>query len=235
MAFPRRLLADHEELILDLRPHWIALVWPISQVIVIVIGAALGYGYLPDDWPDWTRTAVLVLAAVMLVAGPVRLIVAWLTSHFVLTSDRVIHREGWFAKKSMEMPLERINDVKFKQSVFERIVGAGDLVIESAGEFGQNRFTDIRKPEDVQKKIYEMSERNQDRMMQPPPPPRTDTDRFTGPEHRTTESVVTETTPRAPSIDEQLERLADLRDRGVIDEAEFQDAKDRILGDEPAG
>lgn len=235
MAFPRRLLADHEELILDLRPHWIALVWPVSQVVVILIAAALALGYLPDDWPGWIRTAVLVLAAVMLVGGPIRLIVAWLTSHFVLTSDRVIHREGWFAKKSMEMPLERINDVRFKQSVFERIVGAGDLVIESAGEFGQNRFTDIRKPEQVQKTIYEMSEHNQDRMMGSRPPPSGGTERFTDPEHRTTESVVTETTPRAPSIDEQLERLADLRDRGVIDEAEFQDAKDRILGDEPAG
>lgn len=235
MAFPRRLLADHEELILDLRPHWVALVWPIAQVVVILIGALLALRYVPDSWPGWVETAVLVLAAFMLVAGPVRLIVAWLTSHFVVTSDRVIHREGWFAKKSMEMPLERINDVKFKQSVFERIVGAGDLVIESGGEFGQNRFTDIRKPEQVQKTIYEESERNQDRMMESRPPPSGGTERFTGPEHRTTESVVTETTPRAPSIDEQLERLADLRDRGVIDEAEFQDAKDRILGDEPAG
>ena len=61
------------------------------------------------------------------------------------------------------MPLERINDVKFKQSVFERIVGAGDLTIESGGEYGQNRFTDIRKPEEVQKTIFEQSEKNQAR------------------------------------------------------------------------
>lgn len=26
MAFPKRLLADHERLVLDLRPHWVALV-----------------------------------------------------------------------------------------------------------------------------------------------------------------------------------------------------------------
>ena len=231
MGFPRRLLADHEELVLDLRPHWVALVWPIAQAALILVAAGAALVYTPDDWPDWVTWATLVLALVLLIAYPVRLVVGWLTSHFVVTTDRVIAREGWLARRSMEMSLERINDVRFRQSIFERILGAGDLVIESAGEHGQNRFTDIRHPERVQKTIYEMSEANEQRMMAPrhrDEGPR-DTERLAG--YRTTESVSTET-GRAPSIDEQLERLADLRDRGVIDEAEFREAKERVLGDE---
>ncbi len=226
MAFPRRLLADHEQLVLDMRPHWIALVWPAAQAIVIIIGFGVVWRYTPDTWPEWVYLAELGLALFLLLAYPVRHLIAWLTSHFVVTSDRVIHREGWFAKKSMEMPLERINDVRFKQSVFERIVGAGDLVIESGGEFGQNRFTDIRKPEDVQKTIYEMSEKNQARPGAPATPTRP-TDRFEA-DYRTTETV-----ERPPSVTEQLERLADLRERGVINEAEFQEAKERVLDDAP--
>ena len=226
MAFPRRLLADHEQLVLDLRPHWIALVWPIAQAIVIIVGFGVVWRYTPDNWPEWVYIAELGLTLLLLLAYPVRRIVAWLTSHFVVTSDRLIHREGWFAKKSMEMPLERINDVRFKQSVFERIVGAGDLTIESAGEFGQNHFTDIRKPEEVQKIIFEQSEKNQARPAAAAARTRP-TDTFEA-DYRTTEQLGTDT-GRPPSVTEQLERLADLRDRGVINESEFQEAKGRVL------
>jgi hypothetical protein len=94
----------------------------------------------------------------------VRKFIAWVTSYFVVTSDRVIHREGWIAKRSMEIPLEAINDVRFHQGVFERIIGAGDLIISSASEFGREVFGDIRNPEHVQKTIYQQGELNKDRM-----------------------------------------------------------------------
>jgi uncharacterized membrane protein YdbT with pleckstrin-like domain len=238
MAFPRRLLAEHEDLVLDLRPHWVALVWPVAQGVALAIVTVLAVVYTADlgrPW-HWVPWAAFVAGVVLILATFVRGLVAWLTSHFVVTSDRVIHREGWFAKRSMEMPLERINDVKFNQSVFERMVGAGDLVIESGGEFGQNRFTDIRKPEDVQKTIYEMSERNNLRMANPQAPPaqapqERPTESFED-AYRTTETVDADAV-RPPSSVEQLERLADLRDRGVINEAEFQEEKARILREQP--
>ena len=91
----------------------------------------------------------------------------WLTSYFVVTTDRLIHREGWIAKHSMEIPLEAINDVRFKQTVFERIIGAGTLVVQSASESGREEFKAIRNPEDVQKTIYHQGEMNQQRMFRP--------------------------------------------------------------------
>ena len=36
MPFPRRLLVEGEELVLDLRPHWIALVMPTIATILTV-------------------------------------------------------------------------------------------------------------------------------------------------------------------------------------------------------
>jgi uncharacterized membrane protein YdbT with pleckstrin-like domain len=125
-----------------------------------------------------------------------------------VTSDRVIHRSGWLAKSSMEVPLERINDVRFRQTVFERLVGAGDLVIESGGEYGQNRFSDIRKPEDVQKLIYEMSEENQNRMAGG--------------------GAVRAAGPDDPL--DQLEQLARLRAQGHITDEEYETQKRRLLG-----
>jgi uncharacterized membrane protein YdbT with pleckstrin-like domain len=200
------LLIEGEDLILDLRPHWIALVGPTIVTVVVVAGYLLAVAYAPDEGAG--RSVViwggLVLAVVILIWYPVGRLIAWATSNFVLTSDRVIHREGFIAKRSMEIPLEKINDVRFQQSVFERLIGAGDLILESAGEFGRNVFSDIRNPEQVQKTIYHQGELNQQREMRP--------------------------RAAAPSATSELERLADLRARGVLTEEEFQAQKRKILG-----
>jgi uncharacterized membrane protein YdbT with pleckstrin-like domain len=210
MGFPKRLLADHEEMVLDLKPHWIALVGPALVLVLVILAEVLLFAYF--DPPPVVTWLALLAGAILLIAFPVRAFLAWATSHFVVTSDRVIHRSGWLAKRSMEMPLERINDVTFTQSVFERVVGAGSLRIQSASEYGQNHFRDIRRPEDVQKLIYEMAEANEARMR--------------GSGEATTETIDTE----ADSPLAGIERLARMKDKGIISEEEFETQKRRLLG-----
>ena len=209
MPFPRRLLIPDEQLVLDLRPHPIALVMPTLVTIVGFVAAS--WLTAKTDVADWVWW---VLFLILLVLYPVPKLIAWLTSNFAVTSDRVIHRQGFIAKRSMEIPLEAINDVRFEQGILDRMVGAGTLVISSASEFGRNTFDDIRHPEAVQKVIYEQGESNKKRMYQgsaagqgPPPPP-----------------------PTAPSATTELERLARLRADGVLSEEEFQVQKAKILG-----
>ncbi|MGH2653581.1 MAG: PH domain-containing protein [Actinomycetota bacterium] len=210
MRFPRSLLADHEKLVVDLRPHWIALVGPATVLVLVILAEILLFANF--DPPSMVTWLVLLAGAVVLIAFPVRAFLAWVTSHFVVTTDRVIHRSGWLAKRSMEMPLERINDVTFTQSVFERVVGAGSLRIQSASEYGQNHFRDIRRPEDVQKLIYEMAEANEARM------------RGTG--DARTETIETD----ADSPLDEIEQLARMKDEGIISEEEFETQKRRLLG-----
>lgn len=214
MAFPRRLLIDGEELVLDLRPHWVALVGPIAVTILVIVGWILAFIYAPEDGSG--RSAViwasLAIGLLILIWYPLRAFVAWVTSNFAVTSDRIIHREGFLAKHTMEIPLEAINDIRFQQSLFERMVGAGDLVIQSASEFGRNVFANVRNPEHVQRTIYEQGERNKERMYQSRP---------SGPSP----------SPSSPSVTTELERLAELRNKGVLTESEFQNQKKRILGE----
>jgi membrane protein YdbS with pleckstrin-like domain len=214
MPFPKRLLVPGEELVLDLRPHWIALLLPsLATLGVVIVGLWLISKF--DGVVNWV---VLAAMAILLIAYPIRRLVWWLTSYFVVTSDRLIHREGWIAKHSFEIPLEAINDVRFSQGVFERIIGAGTLIVQSASESGREEFKAIRSPEDVQKTIYHQGEMNQQRMFRPtgtmavpqPAPPAAP--------------------PLAPSTVTELERLADLRAKGVLTEAEFQAQKAKILG-----
>jgi uncharacterized membrane protein YdbT with pleckstrin-like domain len=207
MPFPRRLLIPGERLVLDLRPHPIALFMPaLATVVGLVAATWLATKTSFADWLWW----LLFLALIVLYVVPK--VIAWLTSNFAVTSDRVIHRQGFIAKRSMEIPLEAINDVRFEQGVVDRMVGAGTLVISSASEFGRNSFDDIRHPEEVQKVIYEQGEANKKRMYQgdradTPPAP-----------------------PTSPSATTELERLAKLRDDGVLSEEEFQAQKAKVLG-----
>jgi uncharacterized membrane protein YdbT with pleckstrin-like domain len=206
MPFPRHLLLDHEELVFDLKPHWIAVLPAVFWAIVTVTAAVFAYDFVDDQGWSWGRTAVLIAVAASIFFFTVLPILRWMFTNFVLTSDRVITRRGIIAKQSKEIPLERINDIAFNQTVVERMIGAGDILIESAGERGQERITDVRKPEEVQKTIYRVSEENSDRMMRP---------------------VVNQEGP--DSIPEQLEALGRLRTAGTISEAEFQTKKAELL------
>jgi uncharacterized membrane protein YdbT with pleckstrin-like domain len=203
MAFPTRLLIEGEELVMDLRPHWIALIMPAIATIATLAVMLVLYNVFEEPILD---NVVGIAGTLFLLAYPVRKLVAWLTSHFVVTSDRVIHRRGFIAKYSMEVPLEAINDVRFEQGIVDRIIGAGTLVVQSASEAGRQVFDHIRKPEEVQRTIYHQGELNQQRMVS----------------GRTGQSSHSSTA--------ELERLADLRARGVLTEEEFQAQKRRLLG-----
>jgi uncharacterized membrane protein YdbT with pleckstrin-like domain len=216
MPFPRRLLIEGEDLVLDLRPHPVALLIPALYTIVVTVAVGFLANWLGGPW--WLWPAIWIVA---MLVYPVPRLVHWLTSNFAVTSERVIHRSGWIAKRSMEIPLEAINDVRFEQGIFDRIVGAGTLLISSASEFGTNSFDDIRHPEEVQKTIYHQGEMNKKRMYQgnqssAPAPPAA--------------PAAPVVPPGAPSATTELERLAKLRADGVLTEDEFQAQKAKILG-----
>jgi uncharacterized membrane protein YdbT with pleckstrin-like domain len=208
VAFPRKLLIEGESVVVELRPHWIALVGPVALTLLVLIGWIVAFAKAPASGAGHAVVVwgALIVGLLLLLAYVMPRVVAWATSIFVVTTDRIIHRKGLIAKFSMEIPLEAVNDVRFEQGVFERMIGAGSLVIESAGERGRQVFSDIRHPEEVQREIYAQGEANKQRMYQGGPP------------------------RGAPSTAGELERLADLRDRGVLTPEEFEAQKRRILG-----
>lgn len=206
MAFPPNLLNASESVVLDLRPHWSKLVVPVFMVVLFT--ALTGTAFALAGGTGNLRIVGLVLAAVLLllVLKLVANYATWTTTNFVVTTDRLIHREGVVAKKGIEIPLERVQNIAFNQTLLERMLGAGDLLIESGGESGQNKFTDIRKPQVVQNEIYRQIEANKDR----------DADRMAG-------------ARRDLSVPEQLEKLAELHQRGVLNSTEFEAQKAKLL------
>lgn len=210
MAFPKALLADHEKLVFDLKPHWIALVPSALWTVLFVAASILADRYVFNNdgeyqWWEIAITVGLVLAWYVLAVLP---FLRWYFTSFVLTSDRLITRHGVIAKHSKEIPLERINDVAFNQSVIERFLGAGDLLLESAGERGQNRIANVRKPEQVQLMIYKETEMNNARMMQPG-----------GGMGR----------PPEATVGKQLEELQSLKEKGILSAEEYETKRQELL------
>lgn len=205
MAFSPDQLNHNEEVVLDLRPHW----WFFAKHILAVLAAIIiGIVALAFGAPGWLSLAIGVLILASLVWFGMRYVV-WTTTNFVVTTDRLIVRNGVLSREGIEIPLERVNTVFFRQSLFERIIRSGDLTIESASEMGNQKFTDIRRPLNVQNEIYRQMEAN---------------------ENRKFDRVGNNLAPAAPSIPDQIRQLDELRQQGVLSDVEF-DAKKRELLD----
>ena len=224
MPFPSKLLHRNEEIVLDLRPH----AWFLFEPVVAVLGAVILGGvviYFFGDDSGWFWTTLKSIAGLIVLACLAWVglrYLEWRNINFVVTTDRLIYRSGVLAKRGIEIPLERVNTVFFRQGVFERLIGAGDLTIESAGEMGQQRFTDIRHPSEVQNEIYHQMEENENRKF----------DRIDANIDRKLvgRGVAGETAGASPpSIPEQIERLGELRGKGLLTEQEFQAKKAELL------
>jgi uncharacterized membrane protein YdbT with pleckstrin-like domain len=202
VPFPRKLLNETEEVVLDLHPHW----WFLAKQTVALI-AAIALGLLVRL--NVENGIVQLLAGFLILVALGWWLVRyldWRTTNFVITTDRLIYRHGVLSKHGIEIPLERVNNVLFSQRLFERALGAGDLIIESAGESGRQAFSDVRKPSAVQNEIYRQIEANENRKF----------DRIGGGHS-------------APSVADELAKLDDLRARGVISAEEFAAQKARLL------
>lgn len=216
MGFSADLLSDDEEVVVDMHPHWWTLV-PVSVLLaVVLVGGLAILVNSGDGWPWLLARVVVGILLIMAIGVFASRYATWTTTEFVVTTERVISRKGVLSKQAIEIPLDRINTVFFEQQPMERILGSGDLGIESAGEGGRQTFTNIRKPNMVQAEIYAQKERFEDRRLQrmgqasagaAAPPP-----------------------PAAASIPEQIAQLDQLRQQGVLTDAEFESKKADLLG-----
>ncbi len=248
MAFSRRLLAPGEEIVLEAHPNW-SILAPRAGALLVCVAASLA---LASQWtgaPLWFGFVLLGIVGLVLLFAIAR-VISWRSTYLVLTNMRVVYRTGVLRRLGREIPLGRVQDVTYTQSIFERLVGAGSLTIESAGTSGQEPFRDIAKPAAVQSLINRLiagsaprydttgaggfppvlpptsPPRTARRGGEPPPPP-------TSPPRtarRGGEPPPSEVPPSSQrSSSEDLNRLRELLALGVITEAEYLTKRSELL------
>lgn len=164
MAYPDSLLADDERVVKHLHPHWITLLVPTVLLVVIVgLGsflAAIVPGGSAQGILRIGIAAVAVLAVIVVVLIPY---LRWRSTHYVLTTHRLMTRLGILNHTGRDVPLNRINNAMYEQSFWERIINSGTLVVESAGEDGQQVFKNIPDADQTQQLINRLVEGDHDR------------------------------------------------------------------------
>jgi len=204
MGYPKRLLTEGEEIVREFRPHWRMLVIPLGWTLLLGAAVVLTWIFPPEQsWFDWGVTGVAGVAWLVLGLYP---LIAWFFTLYVLTNERLIARSGVLARHGLEIPLEQINDVTFTQTILERVLHSGDLLIESAGTQGQSRFSNIPEPEEFHSLLYRVRE---DRSM-------------------SLQGV--RPMPAGNDSVSRLERLARLQQDGMISREEYEEQKRKILG-----
>lgn len=218
MSFLKRMLGPGEEVVLESRPHWSVIV-PRSVGLAAVLAGCITVVVLWSSAPVWIGyllAAVGALAALWFLVRFVR----WRTSWLVITTRRVVYRTGMLQRTGREIPLSRVQDVTYRQSLFERLIGTGDLTVESAGEGGSAPFPQVKHPDRIQSVISQLMS------AQPPAQPR-DGGTFGRLRRRPEEPPPA---MGAPSVAEQIEQLAHLHRSGVVTDAEFEAKKRELLG-----
>ena len=151
MALPRKFLNDDEELLAEMHPHWIFLFGPLftsigvwAAIIVLLI--------LWRNPPGWTNYPIIILA---LIPGLWLLgrFIRWKSYDVALTSTRILVRQGIMGRDTVQLRLQRITEVNLRQSLIERMLGTGSLVIDVQGEDDSLTLEYMRKPAVVQRVI----------------------------------------------------------------------------------
>ena len=218
MPYPKNLVNDGENVALDLRPHW----WYFSKhiltgiplFIVIILVTRL------NGTPQKVTAFIVGAAAIVWAIWLLTKFISWTRTYFVVTDQRVVYRTGVFSRHGVEVPLERINNLNFHQRMFERMIGAGDLEIQSAGEQGTTLFANVRHPDGVQQEIYRQMEGDATR------------DAGRGAQEigkAVADAVKAQGGGSGQTVPEQIEALAKLRDQGHITAAEFDTKKADLL------
>jgi membrane protein YdbS with pleckstrin-like domain len=219
MGFPKKLLNPGEEVAVDVRPHWKCLFGPVFSAAVVLIGGIAALVASAPQWAEWVLAIVLLSCLFWLAVRYVR----WTTTSFVVTNERLVLRNGILRRSDHEILIDRLTDISCNQSLGDRLLRCGDVLIESPGRDSPEVFHNLPHPMLIQNEIYRLIE-----------------GRRNGAEpevhHAVPLAAPTEPAPVAappaggsPTLAEQLDQLDNLRKRGVISRKEFAAKKADLL------
>ncbi|MGY1617802.1 PH domain-containing protein [Geodermatophilus sp. SYSU D00691] len=164
MPYPDKLLAEDEEVVRHLHPHWLTIFWPVVLFLLVVGAASFGTAAIPEGRQQGVWRLVIVgVALLLLLVLVVVPLLRWRTTHYVVTTHRLLFRQGILARHGRDIGLSRITDVSYRQTLWDRIINSGTLTIESAGDSGATVLKSIPDSDGVQQLLNHMIEEDADR------------------------------------------------------------------------
>src|ERR1700751_2791912 len=163
-------LSEGERAVLILNPHWKTVLWPFVLLVIVAIAAAVLLIVIPRGRLQGAERIAVGAVAIVIVAIWVGVpLVRWKTTTYELTTRRFRLRYGVLSRTGRDFPLIRISDVSFTHGLIDRLLGCGQLIVESAGEHGQLVLTEIPHVEMVQATLFQLVEDEQQRLARDEP------------------------------------------------------------------
>ncbi|WP_369253401.1 PH domain-containing protein [Geodermatophilus amargosae] len=165
MPYPDKLLADDEEVVVHLHPHWATLFWPVVWLLVVVGAGSYTAALVPAGRQQGVlRMALLAVALLVLAVLVARPVLRWRTTHTVVTTSRLLVRSGVLTRRGRDVPLSRITDVSSRQTLGQRLLRSGTLTVETAGEGGALVLETVPDPNDLQALLTQVMDHEVDRL-----------------------------------------------------------------------
>ncbi len=203
------LMGANENVLVLERQHWF--VWVprlIFCLILIAVISAISVLAAPFTRGIGMFGLVLNIIPVWMF---LRVFLDWVNETYIVTNRRIIQTEGVVNKSVIDSSLEKINDVVLSQSVLGRIMDYGNLEILTGSELGLNKLERIQSP--VKFKIAMLNAKEAMRDL-------SDID-----------DMGKGSTARRNDVPEMIADLDDLRKRGLITEAEFQEKRAKLMSE----
>jgi len=214
-------LMPGEKMILASNPHWFYF-WKQVAAAAGIIGLLLLLTAVDASWADTFLGWVIWIAVIVLVIDVIFEFFQWKTTRFAITDQRVAYQSGMFRRRGVSIPLNRINNVNFDQSLIGRMTNNGVVTIESAGETGDSVFENIPEPERVRALIFKQVEADEQR----------DSDRDAAALAKALRDQTPPPAPSgAPSVPDRLKQLDDLRAQGLVTDEEYATKRQAIIED----
>ena len=186
------------------RPHWRVLLAAIGWAVLAIVAVALIVSQI-DDTARWVLIGIVLVG---LLSVTLRDLVNYFSTTYTLTTDQIIVKTGVLKITKVKIPLESIDNITMTRNLAERMLGYGDMVIESTQ--GQSVFADIPDPEEFEAEVLRYRDARQA------------IGRASGASPATAAEQPRDAVQR-------LADLADLHERGAITDAEFEAKKARLL------
>jgi uncharacterized membrane protein YdbT with pleckstrin-like domain len=147
---PTQLMPGERSIAL-VRQHWSVLAGHVLGAIVVIVVAIVLDAKLPMKVGSTSITTAKNIVALVLIVAAVLWaglrILRWRFATYHLTDRRIIMEGGILSRTAETIPLDRIQNTVIHRPLGDRLIGAGDIEIESAGRDGVEVLHRIPKAE----------------------------------------------------------------------------------------
>ena len=200
----RTSLKNNENILLITRQHWIKLVLPFFVWLVIAVFSI---------WLLQTTGLIITLVAALY---PMIEWLLWKNNLWCVTNLRVVDESGFFSRYSKESPIDKINNVEYDQSIFGRLLGYGNVDIQTAAEMGETTYELIHHPKLLKNTITHAQEEYKKSAIK-------------NQATQLAQAIAASSAPTQQMIADELHKLYDLLQRGAITQDEYVQQKNKLL------